>query len=237
MPLVAYLDESYNSERFFLGSAIAPAETWNTVDQRLIQLRDIQVELHGISPEAELHAHEILGGKGEWKPLRGKHREANQIIKLALSILQEEQVKFIFRGVDVTRLNARYKYPRPPHAVALQHTLERINEHAKRLGETEPVLLYADIVDTKEELQAQFAGYKENRTDGYRPSNLEHLQQPIRFLDSRLSPGLQAVDIGIYLYRRFECIPVEKNANAQRARKPLENLLQEMTVHRHTWLP
>lgn len=237
MPLVAYFDESYTQELFFLGCAIAEEHSWERVDQRLIQLLDRQIQEHGLAAEAELHAHEILGGAGKWKPLRGKHREANYIVKHALTILHEENVKFVFRGIDVKRLNARYKYPYPPHAIALQHTLERVNEHAKRTGQQEPVLLYADIVDTKTELQNQFAGYQQRSTGGYRPSNLEHLAPHIKFLDSRLAPGLQAIDIGVYLYRRFQAVPQERHPKAQKAREQLQTLLKVMTVHAWTWEP
>lgn len=109
MSLVAHFDESYTQELFFLGCAVAEEENWERVDQKLIQLLDQQKKCYDLPEEAELHAHEILGGAGKWKPLRGKHREAGNIIKRALTILREEDVKLIFRGIDIARLNARYK--------------------------------------------------------------------------------------------------------------------------------
>lgn len=237
MSLVAYFDESYTQELFFLGCAVAEEENWERVDQKLIQLLDQQKKCYDLPEEAELHAHEILGGAGKWKPLRGKHREAGNIIKRALTILREEDVKLIFRGIDIARLNARYKYPLPPHALALQHTLERLNEYAKRTGQKEPVLLYADVVDIKDELQAQFAGYQKHPTGGDGANRLEHLAPRIQFFDSRLMPGLQAVDIAVYLYRRFQVVPQENHPKAQRTREHMEAQLKEMTVHEWIWKP
>lgn len=58
-------------------------------------------------------------------PLRGKHREAAGVYAAALRIAQDAEVRYLFRGVDVNRLNARYWYPDQPHKVVLQHLLER----------------------------------------------------------------------------------------------------------------
>ncbi|AMN72853.1 hypothetical protein BFF98_08080 [Corynebacterium pseudotuberculosis] len=49
--------------------------------------------------------------------------------------IQNSGARVYLEGVDVKRLNARYKYPDSPHEIALRHTLERVNEYCAIAGQ------------------------------------------------------------------------------------------------------
>jgi len=115
--LLAYVDESYDRDFYYIAAAIAPQDVWDELESALDQIRARTAEQHGLPADVELHAHEIMGGEGDWRPLRGKHREAAGIYPAALTAARDAGVKYVFRGVDIGRLNARYKYPDQPHGV------------------------------------------------------------------------------------------------------------------------
>lgn len=237
MSLIAYIDESYNSEMFYIGAAVASQQAWQKITIRYHELRSFCMETYGISEDAELHAVEIMGGKKLWAPLRGKHREAAGILRKALAILDDEGVQYFFWGLDISRLHARFKYPQPPHQIALQGILRSLNDYASHQSESEYIKLVADIVDIKEELQAQFAGYQRLSSASGLSDTLKHLEYPIVFRDSKESAGLQAADIGAYLFHRIQRFPTERHSAAARARKPMERLLNHMTASSYIWLP
>lgn len=234
--LVAYLDESYTEDMFFIGAAIAEEAVWADVSAKLEAVLQAAIQKHGLDEAAELHAVEITGGRKCWKPLRGKHFQAEEVIREALKVTREGDVKYIFRGLDVARLNSRYRYPKPPHEVVLQHLLERVDQHARFVKTPDKVRIIADNVDTKDELQATFAGYQAFATPGYRRTKLTHIDSPLAFEDSREYFGLQAIDLAVYLWRRRETV---KDCHP-RAAASLRRLMCEIdpaTVNYWTWVP
>ncbi|WP_366223433.1 DUF3800 domain-containing protein [Rathayibacter toxicus] len=55
---------------------------------------------------------------------------------------------------------------------------------------------------TQEEHRSQFENYRSLGTPGYRSSRLDLISSPIQFASSKNTPGLQAVDLAVYLHRR-----------------------------------
>ena len=234
--LIAYVDESYDRDHYYIGAAIASTEQWEDHAQRLAAIRQRTAEEHGTPVAIEFHAHEIMGGSGAWARFRGRHREAAGISIAALRAARGAGVRYVFRGVDVGRLNARYRYPRPPHAVVLGHLLERIDEYTVRTGQTDPTMVVADEIGTQDDHQQAFAGYQVYGTGGYRSSKLEHLSAPINFASSAGSDGLQAVDLAVYVHFRRERV---QNAHPA-ARRTLERQWREIEPaleHVREWLP
>lgn len=234
--LIAYIDESYTRDRYFLGAAIAEQETWEAVDEALGRLRLFNHERHGTPLDVELHGHPLMGGRGGWEPLRGQHREAAAIYRNALGAASDLGVKFLFRGVDVARLNARYSYPHPPHQIVLQHLLERINEHCHTTAATEECIVVADQVPDQENHQKRVEQYQYVGTPGYRASNLERISQPIQFSDSSLVGGLQIADLAVYLHRRREVVTTADN-RALKQQERIWQVIAPQVVHMHEWRP
>lgn len=233
--LNAYVDESYSSDFYYIAAAIGTPQAWATVAADFDQIRRRTAALHGTPLDAEFHGHEIMGGIGDWAPLRGRHREAAGVFQAALRACRTAGIEFILRGVDVERLNARYRYPHQPHTVVFGHLLERIDERAVARNDR-PVVIVADEIATQAQHLAQFQAYQINGTPGYRPSRLQTIHPAITFASSRLHDGLQAADLAAYLHRRREAAP-ENHRAAARARAMLERELDPAVVHRLTWYP
>lgn len=236
--LQAFLDESYNADFFSIGAAIAEADDWDAVEDGFHQIIKQAVKDYGISHDAELHGHELMGGSNGWEPLRGKHREIADIYATALRILIDHHVVFIFRGIDVLRLRRRYKYPDPPHKIVLGHILERIDDYGKTQGAGPNSMIAAcDEVGTQIEHQADFLSAKLLGTPGYRSSKLERISAPLNFLSSQPVPEIQAADLAVYLYRRRATIPHENHPAAQRTRNRLWEIIAPHIFHEGIWCP
>lgn len=234
--LIAYVDESYDHDTYFIGAAVADEATWELVAEGFEAVRQRTTPRHSVPANAEFHGHELMGGRGDWRALRGQHREAAGIYAAALQASLDAGVRYLFRGVDVRRLNARYAYPRSPHSVVLSHLLERLNDYSKTHGGGQQTIVVADQIATQEQHQAQFEDYQRIGTDGYRSSTLANISSPINFADSRLSPGLQAVDMATYIHRRASTV-INQHPRAQATTDRLTKLIYPATVHRWVWRP
>jgi hypothetical protein len=234
--LLAYVDESYDRDFYFIAAALASQEAWDDVEKAVADIQSRTHLEHGVPVDAELHGHEIMGGAGEWAPLRGKHREAAGVYAAALTAARTAGVEFIFRGVDIGRLNARYRYPDQPHSVVLGHLLERIDQRAGQQQEIDQVIVIADEIATQEEHRKQFEAYQLTGTPGYRSTTLPRISSPINFASSRLTPGLQIADLAVYLHHRRSTVIETHPAGARTVRR-LSGILEQTTVHNLTWRP
>jgi hypothetical protein len=234
--LIAYVDESYNKDHYYIAAAVAHQDAWDRVDDGLAHIRATTSALHGTPPDAELHGHEIMGGAGEWKPLRGKHREAAGVYRAALRVAREAGVVYLFRGLDINRLNARYSYPGQPHGIVFSHLLERIDEHARRTQQKEPVIVVADEIATQDVHKKQFESYQQIGTPGYRSSQLTRISAPINFASSRSSAGLQIADLAAYVHHRRNTV-TEKHPAAAATMRRLTGEIDLNSAHNWTWVP
>jgi hypothetical protein len=232
----AYLDESYTDQRYYIAAAVGEKRQWDEVADKLQAIRERTAFEHGIPATAEFHAVDMMGGRKEWKPLRGKHREAAAIYMAVLKAANSSHIKFIIRGLDVERLNARYRYPSQPHEVVLGHTLERLHERCRDYHSGERVSVMADEIATQAQHIAQFGAYQLFGTPGYRSSTLATIEPPIVFGPSHLHAGLQIADFGAYLHRRRETI-TERDPRGAAAMTRLCAELDSMVTHNMTWVP
>ena len=189
----------------------------------------------GVSSDAELHAYELMSGKGAWKPIRNAHRAAFAIYKHAIAELDAVPTARMFiEGVDIPLLNKRYKYPYHPHRITLQHLLEAINEFAIREGER--VVVIADEVQDQEAHRTRAENYQLVGTGGFKSSKLGRIDMPITFGSSARSPGLQASDLVIYLYRRIDA-HTETDPRAAQSAKELWADLRPIWGNVRRWDP
>lgn len=100
----------------------------------------------------------------------------------------------------------------------------------------ERAIIVADEITTQAEHQRAFTGYQAFGTSGEHPSRLTHLSAPINFTTSRLSDGLQVVDLALYVHYRRERVRSRHEA-ARRTLRRQWDLVEPVVVHRQTWVP
>jgi uncharacterized protein DUF3800 len=233
--LLAYLDESYTLERYYMGALIVPEDSAIPLTAALDDIvTKTATTCPDLSPEAELHAYELTGGKGDWAPTRPMLRLRIGVYRDALRAIADHDAELIVRGVDITRLNRRYATPDHPHSVVLTHLIERVDDHAKSMGEW--ALMIADEVDREDEHRRNLWLLQRNGTWGWRARPIDQIVDTLHFAPSKASRLLQAADLAVYLYRRRQT-HTETDARAEHAWAELADILQPTIVHSHCWEP
>jgi hypothetical protein len=232
--LLAYVDESYDEENYFIAAAIGDELQWEAFRRELEVIRLRTASLHHLPHGFEFHAYELMAGAGDWAQLRGKHREAVGIFRAVLLAAGHARIRFIFRGLHLPGVAARRGRVIDPHGEALMHLLARIDTYATTMRGSEEVRIVADEIAIHAELQAQFRGYQELGTGGSRTRRLDMIGSPIVFSSSRAEAGLQLVDFAVYLHRRRES-KVEQHPEARAAMHRLSRQLDPLTHHRGIW--
>lgn len=236
---IAYIDESYNQHQsfYYMGAAIADASVWETVSDKMDQVRSRTVVNFDLPEDVEFHGHELMGGQGEWSPLRGKHRAAQAIYRAVLEAADSPDLKYVFTGVDVRRLNARYRYPYPPHVVALTLLLEAIDDRVTVCSKDQCIVV-ADRNDDMENASARFFElFQQQGTWGYKQSKLSRIDPPLNFADSRQCNELQIADMALYMWQRREIVGTESSPSAQHARDRLLKIVDGQTIVRKVLKP
>lgn len=231
---MAFVDESYDDRDYHVAALVIPQESVPMLDRGIARASEYATTQFGIAPDAELHGYEIMSGRAAWKPLRGKYSAASGIYMQALEGIRESGAKIFIRGVNVPRLNERYRYPDPPHQVALQHVLEQVDMHAQQLDKK--VYVYADEVPDQDRHANTMQLYSKIGTPGFRASTLETIQHPINSLPSCNTPGLQAADLVVYLYRRL-FFHEHRNLAAKQATRKMWKVIAPAVVYRNHWVP
>ncbi len=158
--------------------------------------------------------------------------EAVALYRNVLRAIVGSKATVLLEGVDVRRLNARYRYPDSPYEVTLRHLLERADSWCASWGVTCQVT--ADLIDRQQDFAEAIAGYTRVGTPGFRPSRLERILGP-EWVDSRTEPGVQAADMVAYILRRHE--EVQGSPKAQRAARSLSHVLSPVVRHQRKWIP
>lgn len=231
--LIAYLDESYTQDRYYIAAFVIDLDDLPLL-QAAIADGARYAEGFGIAPGSELHAHEIMSGKKAWAPLRGQHRAAIAIYQRALTNIAGLPGRMFVRGLDIPRLHARYKYPDPPHRIVLQHLLEEISDYGQSLGAQ--VLVVADEIPDQKAHKTRVETYQRLGTPGYKPNKLAHIQTPITFASSALTPGLQVADLIAYIFRRYDG-HTEENTRTRVTVEALWGILAPVWGKVWVWMP
>ncbi len=232
--LYAFIDESYTADRYYVAAIIVDEKHLAEVREALAAARGYAAGFGVTTEGIEYHAHSIMTGCDGWEPVKGKPRAAIAIYGDVLRRLSGLPVKLIVRGVDVARLNARYRYPEAPYAVALRHLLEQIDLYARRAKDV--AVIIADEIQGQASHIAQTMTYQVKGTGGYKPSKLQQIEMPIHYGKSHESPGLQSVDLAVYLYRRLDA-HVETNRRTAAKVAELWESLAPIRYHVWRWDP
>jgi len=233
---LAFLDESYSEEAYFISALVIPAEHLGRLDETVRELLGSLSLVLG-APPPQLHAHELMSGVRAWAPIAGKTRLKISILSRTLKVVQSIPGAVVFaEGTDAQRLKAKYLYPENPHTTTFRHLLEQRDNWATTIGTR--VGLVADEIVTKNEHQMELRTYKEFGTGGYFPRVILSVDGPIQFLDSRESPGLQVADTLAYLFRRRDFLirTGENHGNVLAVDRLLKEMEQNVEGFR-LWTP
>jgi len=120
--LLAYVDESYTENWFTMVALLVGGPPSVALQGELDRVAKAAAAAYGLSPEVELHGHEIFQAKGAWSHVPPRARAG--VFDDVIEAVAAQDVRVIARGLDVVGQQARYSQPDPPHTVVLQHLLE-----------------------------------------------------------------------------------------------------------------
>jgi hypothetical protein len=229
--LLAYVDESYDDSRYWIAACLVRGDAIAPLTAQL----DGIVSAAGLDPAAELHGREMFRGEAPWNIDVTRRIEA---YRAAFAAIAAHDVEVIIRGVDIPRLEARYRYPREPHSIVLEHLLERIQERNRAAFRGGPVLVIADDIKTASVHRRDLWTFQRHATTGYRSSQLTDIVDTIHFTPSHSSRLLQAADLVAYLWRRMDDRRRQGlDERADRTNAEIWRLVQQRVTHCLCWEP
>jgi hypothetical protein len=234
--LLAYVDESYTRERYYIAALVVPDSAATSLVQALDKIVvDASWAYPGLDHRAELHGYDLVSGKRAWAPLKKDVRSRLGVYNAAIQALADHHAAVIVRGVDRERLTVRYGgRADSAHSVVLTHLIERLDGYGVARGEN--VLIIADEVDGQGEYRQALLTYQQGSTWGYRAQKITRVIDTIHFAPSHASRLVQGADLVAYLYRR-RATKVESDARAERAWAATKERIIACQVHFHCWHP
>lgn len=205
-PLVhAYIDESYEGQgtddRYWLNALIVPEPLVPELERRLRRVLFDARERHAdhVPDDVELHAYELFHGLKRWSGLSDKRDLRLDIYKRGLRALNADGVQIV--ACHVPRTTPEKEDHLGEHRRALANLLVRTC-HACDQGGYRMRLIADDHHTAHQQNHDLFV----LRSDpGFRTKlDFSCFEHPIRFVDSRSAPLVQAIDLVTFLLRRIE---------------------------------
>lgn len=188
-----------------------------------------------LSPRAELHGHELMQGKGDWKSLRTEVRARIEVYREALAAIAEHIEGFYVRGLNRERFEARYEGRGfDEHTAVMAFLFEELDEHCLSRGEK--MLCIADECGREAAVRADLRKFRTTGTWGWRSRKITSIVDTVHFAASKDSRLIQAVDLVAFIYlRHHDHVSTPQSAAATAD-------LWSVIAHRHlaakpVWLP
>lgn len=229
-----FVDESYQQDHYYIAGVLVTDKQRTTLESRMDDLAESVRARNGWSAAPEFHAHALMNGLDDWAAFRGNFGRSVAEYQKVMHAIQNSGARVYLEGVDVNRLNARYKYPDSPHEVSLRHLLERVNEQCAKEGIQYKVV--ADSVPEQDNFNEAIQNFARWGTPGYKSQRLLCVDGDIRFVDSRTSRGVQAADMAAYILRRHR-EEVSASKAARKASKRLVKAMGPALVYQRKWMP
>lgn len=231
--LTAFLDESYTEQAYYIAAVIVDDASLRKLELELTRLKVKIADDLNISVLAEFHGNELMSGKADWSLIKGDVETAKWVYKSALEAMKASGARFMYVAIDVALVNRRYSKPYDPHLISLTYLLEALDRYA--VENQERVRVVADYITKHNQLQKTINEFRDKGTFGWRHSTLRRIEQPIDFLDSKHSLGLQAADLVAYIVRRHREAPPNTNARARKLARQLFEVLEGSWRHCRRW--
>lgn len=230
--VLAYVDESYTTDHFFLGAVVVDSLAARRIESGLDAILLDYAGRFGVTASTELHGHPLFQGRDGWADVPTRARI--NVYERAMAVIGTSGARLLLRGMDCRRQRERYTRPFPPHEVVLTHLLERVDADA--CAASVHALVLADEVHTQERHRTNFRTFRAEGTPGYRSSRLDQILDTIHFAPSQHSRLLQAADLVTFLHRRRRTHR-EPDARAQAANERIWSHVAGAVVHDLCWEP
>jgi len=228
---LAYVDESYDTQEHWVVALLVDHAAVNALHRALRSVVAGAAAEYGFPEEAELHGHELFGGRGPFGELEPRIRIG--LYAKAFRCLADCSCNVILRGVAVPGLMRRYGAAAEPQRWVVEHLLERIDEF---VAPSDHALVVADEHELSRELLEDLRRFQDYSTRGYRARRIEHIVDTIHFVSSRTNPLVQAADLVVFLKRRMRT-HVEPDDRATRANEALWSMVRPLIRHEWIWHP
>lgn len=232
--LLAYVDESYDRDRYWIAALMCTDECVVKLTEALDDVVTWASSSYGIDPDAELHGHALFHGQEDWAPTAGMPRARIGVYHKALAAIATSAPEICIRGVDIPALNRRYGSPDHPHSVVLQHVLENVDKRAE--SRNERVLVIADDIDAPNDHRRNLRHFQRQSTPGYQSRKLTRIVDTMHFAPSRASRLLQAVDLVAFLHYRISSNR-DADPRATKANAALWAHIEPLVFHNWCWEP
>ncbi len=237
--LLAYLDESFSSDRYVISALIVPDHQAKSLTFDLDELAtNLIFDIPELKQLREFHGHSIMQAKDDWEPLQKALRLRIGVFEKCLKIIAKHDVKIIIRSVDLIALRTKYRTHLEPHEICLSFLYERIDEYA--IKEAQNVLVMADGVIEEDGHRKDLWRYQRTGTWGYRSRIIQNVIDTIYFTPSHSSRLVQAADLIAYLAHRYEsqCFNSSKfDPKAVKACTDMWKLIRTKVYYQGTWTP
>jgi hypothetical protein len=212
--LLAYIDESYDREEYWLTGLVVPTEGALQLQNDLDAVVRTAALNFGIPLNAELHGHPLLQAKDVWVPMKVAVRARINLYAAALQAVAAcEGVQIVMAGINIPRLNRRYTAPHHPHREALDRLTQSVNALA---GERDTdFLAIADEIDESDTYRASYWDMQRLDTLSRYGGKLNRAVDALHFAPSHHSRLLQAADLVSFLHFRIRRTPVTDSKSAK----------------------
>lgn len=231
--LLAYLDESYDSSRYWITALVCPDRSIKSLVEALDSVMGFGD--YPLDPRTELHGYDLFHGEKDFERLKSQPRRRIKIYGDALqAIASQPDAQLFIRGIDRIAQQKRYTTVQHPHRVVLTHLLEQIDLYAAAQGEY--LLVIADEVEGAATHRSSLWDYQHQGTWGYKARVLTQIADTIHFTPSNWSRPIQAADLVSFLNYRI-CSGIEKDPRAIAASSLLWNRIKPQVRHQYCWVP
>jgi len=232
---VVFVDESARDNDFyFFGGLVVDDASIQAIEAGLNGVAKLVADnVAGFDPTAEFHGVDMFHGENHWDLVPVGWRV--KACELAAKVIERSGAEFVFRGIDLNRLRARYAHPYPPHLLTLAHLLEEIDGRMERVYGAVAVVL-ADDHHSANGSRRNLVDFKIGRVPGYTQGQLGRLADTIYFGPSHASRLLQAADVATYFINRKRTI-TERDPRARDAVNRIVKRIRNATVHEYIWHP
>ncbi|MFB2586465.1 DUF3800 domain-containing protein [Herbiconiux liukaitaii] len=235
---VAYLDESArNDDFYFMGSVIVDSSSIQRIETSLDHIgRMIAADVTGFDPLAEFHGYDMFHGRGEWEIVPTGWRV--KACKLVAKALAASGAKYVLRGIDVNRLEARYgARTHAPHALCTAQTFESIDEIVRKdAPEGTVALVVADEHHSAPDSRRNLRQFKSTSARGYTTKPVDRIADTIYFGPSHSSRLLQISDVATYFVNRHETV-IESDARVAAAVESIFTTVMTACRFYYIWKP